>query len=54
MCEALYKELKTAWRRFCQELAGGPFEVELKNQIRKRKCPLPNGQLSEFRFYDLD
>jgi hypothetical protein len=53
-CEALYKELKDAWREFRKGLVGGLYEAEFKNQARKRTEPYPNGRLSEFRFYDLD
>ena len=52
-CE-LYKELKVTWREFRKGLAGGPYEAEFKNQVRKRKEPDSDGRLSEFRFYDLD
>ncbi len=53
-CEALYKELKDIWREFRKGLVGGLYEAEFENQVRKRKEPHANGQLSEFRFYDLD
>ena len=53
-CMALYTELKGTWRQFRQGLRGGLFEAEFSNQIAKRKAPYPNGQLSEFRSYDLD
>ncbi len=52
-CEALYKELKDTWREFRKGLLGGPFEDEFTKKIKERK-PYPNGQLSEFRHYDLD
>jgi hypothetical protein len=53
-CQALYKELKDTWRDFRNGLGGGLYEAEFKNQVTKRREPHPTGELSEFRFYDLD
>ena len=53
-CEALYKELRDAWREFRRGLVGSLYEAEFKNQVRRRREPWQNGLLSEFRFYDLD
>ena len=53
-CIALYKELQDSWREFRKALVGGLYEEEFKNQVKRRKDPYPNGQLSEFRFCDLD
>lgn len=53
-CEALYKELKEAWREFRKSLRGSPYEAEFDSQVRAKKAAYPNGEPSEFRFYDLD
>jgi hypothetical protein len=52
-CGALYKELKTTWRRFRRRLRE-PYKSEFARKIKERKAPFPDGTPSEFRFYDLD
>jgi hypothetical protein len=53
-CQELYQELRDAWKKFRKGLVGGLYEVEFKDQLRKRKEPYPDGTSSEFRSYDLD
>ena len=52
-CEALYKELKSAWREFRTRLPK-VYAEEFTKKVKARKDPYQDGTLSEFRFYDLD
>ena len=49
----LYLELKKTWRLFRKRLPK-LYADEFVRQLKKRKAPHRNGQLSEFRYYDLD
>jgi hypothetical protein len=53
-CRELYAELKDTWRKFRKGLVGTPYANEFTKKVRERKEPHANGELSEFRFYDLD
>ncbi|MBZ5605813.1 MAG: hypothetical protein LAO79_26235 [Acidobacteriia bacterium] len=53
-CEALYRELRGAWREFRNGLVGGLYEAEFSNRVSKRKGPSADGTPSEFRLCDLD
>lgn len=53
-CIAFYKEMKGAWRDFRSKLIDGPYEAEFESNLRARKKSYPSGELSEFRFYDLN
>jgi hypothetical protein len=49
----LYTELQQAWQDFRRQLPE-PYRAEFTRKIKERKDPYPNGELSEFRNYDLD
>jgi hypothetical protein len=50
---ALYTELQTAWRRFRRKLPQ-LYADQFAKKVWQRKAPDRDGQLSEFRFYELD
>jgi hypothetical protein len=50
---ALYAELKETWRQFRDRLPE-PYRSEFKRKVKERKEPLPTGEASPFRTYDLD
>lgn len=50
---ALYDEFKRTWREFRHRLPE-LYAMEFIRQVRERKAPYPNGEPSEFRFYDLE
>jgi hypothetical protein len=51
--QALYDELKAAWKKF-RDLLPEPYRAEFARRLQERKDPHLDGQPSEFRFYSLD
>ena len=50
---ALYRELQNAWHQFHRKLPQ-LFGDQFTKKVKQRKGPSRKGQLSEFRFYNLD
>jgi hypothetical protein len=49
----LYSELRETWRGFRNQLPE-PYRSEFESKVKERKSPLPTGESSPFKIYNLD